>query len=70
MTQQVSTGTMEVGKLEEVPNDSPTVYSRCMVHDPDDSDNLQVCCNSIPLHLIFPLVEGKFMVECILDSSC
>jgi hypothetical protein len=30
----------EVGKLEEVPDDSPTVYSRCTVHDPDGIDNL------------------------------
>jgi hypothetical protein len=26
--------------------------------------------DSIPLHSIFPLVEGKLMVECILDSGC
>jgi hypothetical protein len=39
-TQQVSAGTMEVGKLEEVPDDSPTVYSGCMIHDPDGTDNL------------------------------
>jgi hypothetical protein len=26
--------------------------------------------NSIPLHLIFPLVEEKLTVECILDSGC
>jgi hypothetical protein len=39
-TWRVSTRTMEVGKLEEVPNDSPTVYSRCTVHNPNGSDDL------------------------------
>jgi hypothetical protein len=40
MTRRVSAGTMEVGKLEEVPDDSPTVYSRCMIHDPNGTDDL------------------------------
>jgi hypothetical protein len=31
---------MEVGKLEEVTDDSPTVYSRCMIHDPNGIDDL------------------------------
>jgi hypothetical protein len=69
-TWQVSTGTTEVGKLEKVPNDSPAVYSRCTVHNLNGSDDLQVGCESIPLCLIFPLVKGKLMVECILDSGC
>jgi hypothetical protein len=60
---------MEVSKLEEVPNNSPTVYSGCAIHNPNGTDNLRVGCDSIPLHLIFPLVEGKLMVECILDSG-
>jgi hypothetical protein len=64
---QVSAGTTEVGKLEEVPDDSPAVYSGCAIHDPDD---LQVGRDSIPLRSIFPLVEGKLTVECILDSGC
>jgi hypothetical protein len=67
MTRRVSARTTEVGKLEEVPNDSPAVYSGYIVHDPND---LRLGCTSIPLHLIFSLVKGKFMVECILDSSC
>jgi hypothetical protein len=39
-TRRVSAGTTEVGKLEEVPDDSPAVYSRCAIHDPDGTDNL------------------------------
>jgi hypothetical protein len=39
-TQRVSAGTTEVGKLEEVPNNSPAVYSRCAIHDPDGTDDL------------------------------
>jgi hypothetical protein len=31
---------MEVGKLEKVPDNSPTVYSRCAIHDPDGTDDL------------------------------
>jgi hypothetical protein len=61
---------MEVSKLEEVPDNSPAVYSGCMIHDPDGTDDLRVGCDSIPLHSIFPLVKGKLMVECILDSGC
>jgi hypothetical protein len=61
---------MEVGKLEEVPNNSPAVYSRCTVHNPNGSNDLQVGHDSIPLHSIFLLIEGKLMVECILDSGC
>jgi hypothetical protein len=60
----------EVSKLEEVPDDSPAVYSGCAIHDPDGTDNLRVGCDSIPLHSIFPLIEGKLTVECILDSGC
>jgi hypothetical protein len=67
---QVSAETTEVSKLEEVPDDSPAVYSGCTVHDPDSSDDLQVGRNSIPLRSIFPLVEGKLTVKCILDSGC
>jgi hypothetical protein len=48
-TRQVSTGTTEVGKLEEVPNDSPAVYSGSTMHDPDGSDDLRVGRDSIPL---------------------
>jgi hypothetical protein len=70
MTWQVSAGTMEVGKLEEVPDNSPAVYSGCMIHDPDGTDNLRIGHDSIPLHSIFPLVKGKLTVECILDSGC
>jgi hypothetical protein len=66
----VSAGTTEVGKLEEVPDDSPAVYSGCMIHDPDSTNDLQVGHDSIPHHSIFPLVEGKLMVEYILDSGC
>jgi hypothetical protein len=40
---------MEVGKLEEVPDDSPAVYSGCTVHDPDGTDDLRVGRDSIPL---------------------
>jgi hypothetical protein len=69
-TQRLSTGTTEVGKLEEVPDDSPAVYSRCTIHDHDSANDLQVGCDSIPLCSIFPLVEGKLTVECILDSGC
>jgi hypothetical protein len=69
-TLRVSTGTTEVGKLEEVPDDSPTVYSRCAIHNPDGTNDLRVGRDSILLHSIFPLVEGKLTVECILDSSC
>jgi hypothetical protein len=61
---------MEVSKLEEVLDNSPAVYSGCMVHDPDGTDDHRVGCNSIPLCLIFPLIKGKLMVECILDSGC
>jgi hypothetical protein len=61
---------MEVGKLEEVPDNSPTVYSRGTIHDPNGADDLRVGRDSIPLHSIFPLIEGKLMVECILDSGC
>jgi hypothetical protein len=61
---------MEVSKLEEVPDDSPAVYSRCAIHDPNGTDDLQVGRDSIPLHSIFPLVEGKLTVECIFDSGC
>jgi hypothetical protein len=69
-TQQVSAGTIEVSKLEEVPDNSPAVYSRCMIYDPNSTDDLQVGHDSIPLHSIFPLVKGKHTVECILDSGC
>jgi hypothetical protein len=41
-----------------------------MIHDPDGIDDLRVGCDSIPLHSIFPLVEGQLTVECILDSGC
>jgi hypothetical protein len=61
---------MEVGKLEEVPDNSPAVYSGCTIHDPDGTDDLRVGRDSIPLRSTFPLVEGKLMVECILDSGC
>jgi hypothetical protein len=70
MTRRVSAGTMEVGKLEEVPDDSPTVYSGCAIHNPDGTDDLRIGCDSIPLCLIFLLIEGKLTVECILDSGC
>jgi hypothetical protein len=66
----VSAGTTKVSKLEEVPDDSPVVYSGCTIHDPNGSNDLQVDHNSIPLHSIFPLVKGKLTVECILDSGC
>jgi hypothetical protein len=61
---------MEVGKLEEVPDDSPAVYSGCTIHDPNGSNDPQVGHDSIPLHSIFLLVKGKLTVECILDSGC
>jgi hypothetical protein len=61
---------MEVGKLEKVPDNSPAVYSGCTIHDPDGTNDLRVGRDSIPLHSIFLLVEGKLMVECILDSGC
>jgi hypothetical protein len=61
---------MEVGKLEEVPDDSWAVYSGCTVHDPDGSDDSRVGRDSIPLCSIFPLVKGKLTIECILDSGC
>jgi hypothetical protein len=61
---------MEVGKLEEVPDDSPAVYSSCTVRNPNGSNDPQVGRNSIPLCSIFLLVEGKLTVECILDSGC
>jgi hypothetical protein len=61
---------MEVCKLEEVPDDSPAVYSGCTVHDPDGSNDLRVCRDSIPLHSIFPLIKGKLTIECILESGC
>jgi hypothetical protein len=70
MTRRVSASTTEVGKLEEVPDDSPTVYSGCAMHDPDGTDDLRVSRDSIPLRSIFPLVEGKLTVECILDYGC
>jgi phage gp36-like protein len=38
--QRVSARTTEVGKLEEVPDDSPAVYSGCTIHDPDGTDDL------------------------------
>jgi hypothetical protein len=68
--QRVSAGTTEVRKLEEVPDNGLAVYSGCMVHNPDGSDDLRVGCNSIPLCLIFLLIEGTLTVECILDSGC
>jgi hypothetical protein len=37
---RVSARTTEVGKLEEVPDDSLAVYSSCTVHDPDGTDDL------------------------------
>jgi hypothetical protein len=37
---RVSAGTTEVSKLEEVPDNSPTVYSGCTIHDPDGTDDL------------------------------
>jgi hypothetical protein len=70
MMRRVSAGTMEVGKLEEVPDDSLAVYSGCVIHDPDGTNDLRVGCDSIPLRSIFLLVEGKLTVECILDSGC
>jgi hypothetical protein len=33
-------------------------------------EDLRVGSDSIPLRSIFPLVKGKLMVECILDSGC
>jgi hypothetical protein len=69
-TRRVSARTMEVGKLEEVPDDSPAAYSGCMVHNPNGSDDPRVGRDSIPLCSIFPLVEGKLTIECILDSGC
>jgi hypothetical protein len=39
-TRQVSASTTEVGKLEEVPDDSSTVYSGCTIHDPDGTNDL------------------------------
>jgi hypothetical protein len=39
---RVSASTTEVGKLEEVSDDSPTVYSGCTIHDPNGTDNLRV----------------------------
>jgi hypothetical protein len=52
------------------PDDSPAVYSRCVIHDPDSTDDLRVGHDSISLRLIFPLIEGKLTIECILDSGC
>jgi hypothetical protein len=69
-TRRVSASTMDVGRMEEFPDDSSAVYSGCTIHDPDGTNNLQVGRDSIPLHSIFPLVEGKLTVECILDSGC
>jgi hypothetical protein len=69
-TQRVSARMTEAGKLEEVPDNSPAVYSRCAIHDPNGTDDLRVGRDSIPLCSIFLLVEGKLMVECILDSGC
>jgi hypothetical protein len=69
-TRRVSSGTNEVGKLEEGPNDRSAVYSSCTIHDPDSSDDLRVGRDSIPLRSIFLLVEGKLTVECILYSGC
>jgi hypothetical protein len=68
-TRQVSAGTTEVSKLEEVPDNSLAVYSSCMVHNPDSTNDLRVGCNSIPLCSIFLLIKGKLMVEWILDSG-
>jgi hypothetical protein len=42
MTWQVSAGTTEVSKLEEVPDDSPAVYSGCAIHDPYGANDLRV----------------------------
>jgi hypothetical protein len=39
-TWRVSAGTMEVSKLEEVPDNSSAVYSGCTIHDPDGTDDL------------------------------
>jgi hypothetical protein len=39
-TRRVSARTTEVGKLEEVPSNSPAVYSRSTIHDPDGSNDL------------------------------
>jgi hypothetical protein len=39
-TRRVSAGTTEVGKLEEVPDDSLAVYSGCTIHDPNGTDDL------------------------------
>jgi hypothetical protein len=69
-TQRISAGTTEVGKLEEVPSDSLAVYSSSTIHNPDGSNDLRVGRDSIPLCSIFPLVEGKLTVECILHSGC
>jgi hypothetical protein len=60
----------EVGKLEEVPDNSPAVSSGCAIHDTNGTNDHWVGHDSIPLHSIFPLIEGKLMVECILDSGC
>jgi hypothetical protein len=67
---RVSAGTTEVSKLEEVSDDSTTLYSGCAIHDPDGTDDLRVGRDSIPLRSIFLLVEEKLTVECILDSGC
>jgi hypothetical protein len=67
---RVSAGTMEVGKLGGVPDNSPTIYSGFTIHNPDGADDRQVGHDSIPLHSIFLLIKGKLMVECILDSCC
>jgi hypothetical protein len=40
MKRRVSASTMEVGKLEEVPDNSPAVYSGCTIHNPDGTDDL------------------------------
>jgi hypothetical protein len=58
----VFAGTTEVSKLEEVPDDSPAVYSGCTIHNLDSTNDLQVGHDSIPLCSIFPLIEGKLMV--------
>jgi hypothetical protein len=51
-------------------DNSPAVYSGCAIHNPNSTDNLRVGRDSIPLRSIFPLVEGKLTVGCILDSGC
>jgi hypothetical protein len=57
MMQRVSARTTEVGKLEDISNDSPMVYSGCAIHDPNDTNDLRVGHNSIPLRSIFLLIK-------------